>query len=394
MAADGWSDDKFTKQLAKLYYATGDPGSYGGIERLYKRARELGIPVSRARVTQFLQAQQAYTLHRPVRHRFKRNQTFVAHIDQQWQADLADMQAIAGDNDGYKYLLTCIDVLSKYAWVVPVKTKSGTDVRSAFRVILKRALPRKPKRLQTDKGKEFFNSEMRSLLVSQNIHHFASESDQKAAVVERFNRTLKTRIWTYFTANNTKRYTNILQDIVHAYNHSMHRSIGMHPADCDNPQAELTAWRRLYYDHTIPKEEREGERPGQNGGSTKKSAVARNKLVRISKWKHEFEKGYVPSWSREHFKVSKVLQHPEPVYKLEDADGEAIDGVFYRSEIQPIARNIYEVEKVLPGERRQAGTRLKEVLVKWKGLPEKFNRWILKSELAKYQRSTAQQWQT
>ena len=59
-----------------------------------------------------------------------------------------------------------------------------------------------------------------------------------------------------------------------------------------------------------------------------------------------------------------MLQHPEPVYKLEDADGEAIDGVFYRNEIQPIARNIYEVERVLPGERRQAGTRLKEVLVK------------------------------
>ena len=393
MDADGWNDAAFAKQLAKLSYATGDPGSYGGIERLYKRARELGIPVSRHRVTQFLQAQQAYTLHRSARHRFKRNQTYVAHIDQQWQADLADMQAISAENDGYKYLLTCIDVLSKYAWVVPVKTKSGTDVRNAFRVILKRALPRKPKRLHTDKGKEFFNSEMRNLLATQNIHHFASESDQKAAVVERFNRTLKTRIWTYFTANNTKRYTNILQDIVHAYNHSMHRSIGMHPADCDNPQAELTAWRRLYYNHTIPKDHKGGERLEQNGGSSRYSAVPLNKLVRISKWKHEFEKGYLPNWSREHFEVADVHEHPVPVYKLKDADGEAIDGVFYRSEIQPIARNIYEVERVLPGERRQAGSRLKEVLVKWKGLPEKFNRWILKSELAKYQRPTAQQWQ-
>ena len=378
-AAEGWNQDAIDKQLAAIYYAGGDPGSYGGAERLYLRARELGIPASRATVTRFLRTQQAYTLHKPVRHRFVRNRTYVARIDQQWQADLADMQKLANDNTGFKYLLTCIDVLSKFAWVVPVKSKSAVSVRDAFQKLLKQANPRKPERLQTDKGKEFFNVEMRSLLQAQNIHHFASESDQKAAVVERFNRTIKTRIWTYFTAQNTRQYTRVLQDIVHAYNNSQHRSIGMRPVDCDNPKSELEAWKRLFYKVQASK-----TRPT--------SRVADGATVRVSKWKGEFEKGYVPNWSREHFKVVASHNHPKRVYKLEDAAGEPIEGTFYRSEVQPITRNIYEVERVLQEKHR--GRLGKEVLVKWKGLPDKFNRWILKKDLATHQQSTATQWRS
>ena len=384
-----------TRQLANIYYASGDPGSYGGAERLFRRAREIGIAASRKRVDQFLRAQQAYTLHRPVRHRFIRNKTYVAHIDQQWQADLADMQQLSSENNGFRYLVTCIDVLSKFAWVEPVKTKRAVDVCRAFRVILRRAHPRKPQRIQTDKGTEFFNSDMRTLFRAERIHHFASESDQKAAVCERFNRTLKTRLWVYFTANNTRRYTNILQDIVYAYNHSPHRSIGMHPADCDNPVAERAAWKRLYYDTVGRKHARCNEKPTseddnkaeavqQEGGRlSNQHTLKPGALVRISKWKGDFEKGYMPNWSREHFVVTGVQRHPQPVYKLVDADNEALEGTFYQSEVQPITRNIYEFERIVK-ERRQY-RRPAEILVKWKGLPAKFNRWVLKRDLKKYQ---------
>ena len=83
---------------------------------------------------------------------------------------------------------------------------------------------------------------------------------------------------------------------------------------------------------------------------------------------------------------------PKRVYKLEDAAGEPIEGTFYRGEVQPIARNIYEVERVLQEKNR--GRLGKEVLVKWKGLPDKFNRWILKKDLAVHQQSTATQWRS
>jgi transposase InsO family protein len=375
--------DEVDKQLAKLYYTASDPAAFSSVERLYQRARELGIGgegLSREQVQAFLQGEQAYTLHRRGRKHFPRNRTYVARIDQQWQADLADMQKLKDKNDGYNYLLTCIDVLSKFAWIIPVKSKDAKHMLSAMRALLRRARPRKPQRLQTDKGKEFFNKDVSAFLKQQDIHHFASQSDQKAAVVERFNRTIKEMIWKYFTANRTERYIDVLPDLVNAYNHRVHRAIGMAPAEVKGAEAERKAWTRLYY-WPEAKAKRQVRK------------VEDNAQVRVAKWKGDFEKGYVPTWSREHFRVrSATTGMPRIVYKLEDAAGEPIEGAFYQEEVQPITHNIYEVERVI-GERKTPRIG-QEVLVKWQGLPEKFNRWIRKRDLATYQKSTASRWQS
>jgi transposase InsO family protein len=379
--------EKLDGELAKVYYTASDPASYSSVDRLYRRARELGIggaQLTRKRVEAFLRGEQAYTLHRQARKHFARNKTYVARIDQQWQADLADMQQLMEQNDGYRYLLTCIDVLSKFAWVVPTKSKDAKHTLAAMRTLFRRARPRKPQRLQTDKGTEFFNRDVGAFLRQQGVQHFASQSDQKAAVVERFNRTLKAKIWKHFTANNTRRYLDILQDFVSSYNRTVHRSIGMKPADVRDKETELRAWKSLYY-------------PPYAGGAkakrTQKRKVDDDALVRVTKWKGDFEKGYVPGWSREHFHVrGAVSGMPRVVYKLEDAAGEPIEGAWYQEEIQPIARNVYEVERIV-GERKTPRVG-QEVLVKWRGLPEKFNRWIRKRDLPSYQKPTASRWQT
>jgi hypothetical protein len=98
----------------------------------------------------------AYTLHKPMRRHFKRNRVIVGGIDQQWQMDLADMQSMQKFNDGYRYLLVCVDVFSKYAWLVPLKNKTGPTLVEAFKVILSSG--RKPEKIMTDQGTEFFNS--------------------------------------------------------------------------------------------------------------------------------------------------------------------------------------------------------------------------------------------
>ena len=120
-------------------------------------------------------------------------------------ADLADMQGIAKQNGGMRYLLTVIDVFSKFVWAVPVHSKDAKAITTAFGQVLTTANPRHPQRLQTDKGKEFFNSNFKTLIKRYCIQHFASESEQKTAVVERFNRTIKTRIWTNLSDRGTVR---------------------------------------------------------------------------------------------------------------------------------------------------------------------------------------------
>ena len=218
------------------------------MERLYRRAVEAKVPnISRNAVREFLSRQRAYTLQKPGRRHFIRNRIYVGSIDKQWQTDLADMVGLERDNGGHRYVLTVIYVFSKYAWLVPVKTKDGKSVRDAFKLVLISADPRKPERIQNDKGKKFFNREFTALMTQNGIHHFAFKSDQKAAVVERFNRTLKTRIWTSLSAKRTKTWIDTLPAILTSYNRFYHRSIGMAPNDVSK-EDEDRIWVQLYGD--------------------------------------------------------------------------------------------------------------------------------------------------
>ena len=133
----------------------------------------------------------------------------VGGLDDQWVADLIEVQPLAKYNKGIRYLLTVIDVLSKYAWVQPLKNKTGPSVVEALETIVDEG--RKPVRLQTDKGKEFYNKTVQDWFKEQGIQHFSTEGDAKASVVERFNRTIKQRLYRYFTAANTLEFDSQLQ---------------------------------------------------------------------------------------------------------------------------------------------------------------------------------------
>ena len=175
--------------MTDRYYNPAQPGSFGGLpiaERYLK-----------GNVKDFLIRQDADTLHRPIRHRFRRRKIFTKEINDLWQADLVDMQSLSLHNDGVKYLLTGIDTFSKYAWVRPLKNKSGLCVKKAFESILKEKVPLY---LQSDKGTEFKNTLFQSQLTEYEIKFYMPQNDDiKSPIVERFNRTLKTRMYGYFT---------------------------------------------------------------------------------------------------------------------------------------------------------------------------------------------------
>lgn len=107
-----------------------------------------------------------------------------------------------------KYLLTCIDVLSKFAWVVPLKTKTGKEIVAAFKEIFRRG--RKPEKLQTDAGTEFKNRAFQTFLKEENVHFFVTYNETKAQVAERFNRTLRQLMWTMFTTTSSYQYLDKL----------------------------------------------------------------------------------------------------------------------------------------------------------------------------------------
>ena len=137
-------------------------------------------------------------MHKPVCYQFKTNRVFAEGIDYQWQADLADLGSVQKYNDSFQYLLTCIDVSSKYAWAIPLKNKTGTTLVSAFKTILSSNW--EPTFPQTDDGTEFKNNVFQQFLKDNGIKFFTTKGEKKASVVERFNQTLKTKMWKYFAA--------------------------------------------------------------------------------------------------------------------------------------------------------------------------------------------------
>jgi len=140
--------------------------------------------------------------------------------------------------------ITIIDCFSKMAWVVPLLTISADRVTDTFEKVL--ASVPKCAMQQTDRDKQFLNEKFQSMLQRHNIHFYTSDNyDIKAAVVERFNPTLKTKMYKYFTFKNRLRYIDVLRDLVDSYNATYHRSIEMAPNDVNATNEQLVR-SRLY----------------------------------------------------------------------------------------------------------------------------------------------------
>ena len=343
---------RMDETLSNIYYDPKHPAGFSSIEKLVKASG-----YSKNKVERWLKKQPTYTLHRTAKKKYPTRKYTVHDIDEQWQADLADVALISNQNRGYHFILTVIDLFTRYAWARPLKTKRGKEVAAAFKDIFREG--RIPQRIQTDQGKEFENRDVRALFHDHKIELFSVKSAYKAAIVERFNRTLKSRLWKYFTMNLNQKWTNILQDAVHAYNHSIHRTIGMRPVDVSSENVNEIR-----------------QRLSSGKPSTKRSPFKVGDHVRISKVKSVFEKGYLPNWTEELFTISSINRKKSPImYKLKDYSGEEIEGSFYRHEIQKVIHDddIFLVEKVLKTQKR--GNE-KWCLVKWRGYPSSMNSWV------------------
>ena len=296
----------------KRHYRDPDqPGSLGGVARF---AKAQGITVQRAR--RILEHDLGYTLHKPTRRHFPTLRVKVYGPDEQWAADLVDVQNIKRQNKGVHYLLTIIDVLKEHG-----------------------------------------------------IRHFSTAGDTKASVVERFNRTFKQRLYRYMTAFNTVKYLSKLQALVHGYNVSHHRSIGMAPIKVTVDNARQV-WNRLY---KVKKKK------------PKKETLKVGDKVRLNKKHRTFDKGYRAGWTEEVFSITQILRGGNvTVYKIVEWDDTPIKGTFYAQDLQKVQASdddLFRIEKVL---RRKKD----RVLVRWQGWPPKYDSWIHKKDLVNLQPST------
>ena len=297
-------------------------------------------------------------LHKPKRKNYVRRKIIVNHIDEIFAADLVEMQKFSKINKGYRYLLTCIDIFSKYAFVIPLKDKKGITIKNALEKIFKK---RKPKFLWTDNGKEFYNNQVNDLLEKNNIKLYSTNNSEiKSSVIERFNRTFKNIMYKKFTENNNTIFYNIIDKLVNEYNNKYHRTIKMTPVEASKKINENKI-KQIY-----------------NFEKTNKIAKFRiGDHVRISLNKNIFEKSYETNWTEEIFVIYDIKYSNVPYYYLKDLNDEKLDGTFYEQELQKTNLTLYVIEKIIK-------IKNDKLFVKWRGYKNSFNSWIDKKDVIKY----------
>ena len=185
--------------------------------------------------------------------------------------------------------------------------------------------------------------------------------DVKCSVVERSQRTLREKLYRYFTYKNTHRYVDVLPQFVRAYNTTVHSTIGMAPSKVTDSDV-LAIWKKA-------KEKRHIHRVSA------KFHIGQH--VRISREKMRFAKGAEQNYSTEIFRIAKVIERsPRPVYELEDLNKTLIDGQFYQEELTPARitkQTTYKIDKILDKRVRRGIT---EYLVHWRGYTKDFDSWI------------------
>ena len=350
--------------LTSIYYDVKHPASFSSPTKLYRAAAAEGMYYSYQQIKHWLSKQEPYTLHKPVNRKFPRNKVVVSGIGDQWDADLIDFSRVSKNNKGVGYILVIIDIFSRFLWLRPLKTKTGLNAAKAFEKVFLEG--RRPKYLRTDKGQEFKARVVQEVFKRYNIRHFVTQNEVKATYAERVIKTIRSKIYRYFTANQTRMYIDILPDLAKSYNNTYHRRIEMSPAEVTK-QNETSLWWKLYW-------------PYLSQRTFKKFGFHVGDYVRITHLRTPFSKEYDEKWSGEIFKVSACFRPKGlPIYTLIDFHDEGVTGTFYQEELQKVESNdLWRVEKIIKEKGRGLN---KMVYVKWLYWPGKFNQWIKASDL-------------
>ena len=189
------------------------------------------------------------------------------------------------------------------------KIEKGITITNVFRNFLDKS-NHKPNKMWLDKGSEFYNRSMKSFLQNNNKEMYPTHNEEKPVVAERFIRTLKNKIYKYMTSISKNVYIDKLDDIVNKYNNTYHSTIKMKPVDVKS---------NTYIDSS---KEINNKDPKFKIGD----------IVRISKYKNIFAKGYTPNWSEEVFVIKKVKNTVPWTYVISDLNGEEIVATFYEKE--------------------------------------------------------------
>ena len=253
----------------------------------------------------------------PVIKKFDRIKIIPHYKDECWSIDLIDRASLSKYNKNYKFIFTIIDNHTKYAWAIALKDKSGKSTTAAFKKLIETS-KRKPHKIWSDRGKEFYNKTFLHYLKEQNIQIYSTNSDLKAVFVERFNRTLLDLIKEPIYIEGKACWLNHINSALDKYNNRVHGTTKMTPF-------EMSTNQKLIPNNT--------EGALRNNFKNKQPKFHVGDYVRVPDKRNIYSKGYTTNWNRELFKIHKINPTNPVTYGLVDENNEQIEGKYYEQEL-------------------------------------------------------------
>ena len=236
----------------------------------------------------------------PPRKNYPTNKIIYNHIDEIWSIDLADMiDYKISNNKGFRYIFIIVDNFSNYLWAIPLKNRYSQTITNEFSNILSKS-KRKPLKIESDRGTEFYNSFFQNFLKSESIHHYSRYTDKGPSIAERVIRTIRNLLKKpVFLAGNAD-WISELPSVVKQYNNTIHHSIKMTPIQASEKVNEKSVFSNL-------RDDRVKRQPKFKLGD----------LVRTADIKKVFSKGDSTNYSYKLYKITEVIHDIIPSYRID-----------------------------------------------------------------------------
>ena len=342
-------------------YTSDKPESFGGAFR-FNNTKD------KDKVLKTLSKNDTFTKFKQYKKPRRYSPVFVREKRELFESDSVYMSSFPPEeNDGYKFIFITIDTFTKKVWCYPLRNLTCAAAVSCMNDIFSKC-GQLPKRLHTDRGREFDCKQMKDFLQSKGVHHYFSYSDRKCPYVERVNLTIQNLIKKITHSNMTNRWIDVLDQAQQIYHSRKHRAIGMSPdeAERDENQNKVLLMHQKKWFNVNKILER--EKPSFKVGDTVRIFLIRSRFIR----------GYDQNFTSEYFNIHSVnTKLPSVRYILKDYEGELIKGSFFQNELihyNPEGAK-FPVEKIgKPKYNRK--TKKTEQYVRFIGWPQKYNSWL------------------
>ena len=237
---------------------------------------------------------------KPPMRNYLTNKIIYNHIDEIWSIDLADMiDYKISNNKGFRYIFIIVDNFSKYLWTIPLKNKYSQTITNEFSNIITTS-KRKPLKIESDRGTEFYNSIFQNFLKSKSIHHYSRYTDKGPSIAERVIRTMRNLLKKPVFEKGNADWLSELPSVVKQYNNTIHHSTKMTPIQASKKVNEKEIFSNL-------RDNREVRKPKFKLGD----------LVRTSDIKKVFSKGDSTNYSYKLYTITEIIHDTIPSYRID-----------------------------------------------------------------------------